>query len=74
MFSEKSYRKSGYNQYECSRCYGSGHETMGVFSKITCPQCNGSGVQMCESSREMEVASHRHQDENNERKNAWLFS
>jgi DnaJ-class molecular chaperone len=74
MFGEKSYRKSGFDQYECARCYGSGHETMGVFSKITCSQCGGSGVQMCESSREMEVATHRQSGGDNEHKNRWLFS
>ena len=73
MFQEKSYRKSGYSQYECSRCYGSGHETMGVFSKITCPQCHGTGMQMCESARDMEVARNE-QSDSNEYKNKWLFS
>jgi DnaJ-class molecular chaperone len=70
--SEKSYTRSGYELYECPRCHGFGSE--GVFHKFSCEKCDGTGNIMIESKREVETASHRHQDDNNERKNAWLFS
>lgn len=73
MFNEKKYSKHGYEYVECPRCYGRGVNSMGVFSKEDCPKCDGTGAIMVESSREMEVASHR-QSDNNEYKNKWLFS
>lgn len=73
MFQEKSYKKSGYEASECPRCYGKGSDSMSIFTKHDCPKCDGTGVIMWESSREVESTSHR-QSENNERKNAWLFS
>jgi DnaJ-class molecular chaperone len=74
MFNEKRYSKHGYEYVECPRCYGRGAESMGVFSKIDCPKCDGSGTLMVENSREMEMATHRQSDSNNEHKNRWLFS
>lgn len=74
MFNEKRYSRHGFEYVECPRCYGRGSESASVFIKDTCTKCDGTGAIMIESSREMEVASHRHQDESNDRKNAWLFS
>jgi DnaJ-class molecular chaperone len=74
MFNEKRYSKHGYEYVECPMCYGRGSASMSVFTKDTCHQCNGSGTLMVENSREMEMATHRQSDSNNEHKNRWLFS
>lgn len=73
MFNEKRYSRHGFEYVECPRCYGRGSESMSVFTKDTCTKCDGTGAIMIESSREMEVASHR-QSDSNEHKNRWLFS
>jgi DnaJ-class molecular chaperone len=74
MWNEKKYSKHGYGYVECPRCAGDGSDTMSPFSRVSCPKCEGNGSVMVENAREMEVATHRHQEENSERKNAWLFS
>lgn len=73
MFNQKSYKKSGYEYVECPRCDGTGLSRMNVFSRDDCPRCEGTGSIMAENSRETESARHD-QSDNNERKNAWLFS
>lgn len=73
MFGEKSYRKSGYQQYDCPRCQGSGLDTMAIFTQVECKKCHGDGFIMVENSRDSESARHE-QSDNNEHKNRWLFS
>jgi len=73
MFQEKSYKRSGYEACECPKCYGKGSDSMSIFSKNECSKCEGTGVIMWESSREVEATNHK-QSDNNEYKNKWLFS
>lgn len=73
---EKRYVRTGFAQKTCPRCHGSGLDSMAIFTQVMCGKCRGDGVVMVENVREEEMATHKKADSgnNNERRNAWLFS